>query len=134
MAVATHEVDDDSEEFDFDNGHDPPASEDDFVDDGHDPLVEIDLTIQIPSRVIDDDCAIALVQVVPPVIDLSDIPLEWDVYPIDLAESGGSSDDDEESHWSDPSGHYWEDDSPEEVNDEPDEGSYYTLRWLLEVL
>ena len=37
-------------------------------------MIEVDLTIHVPPDVIIDDYALALVQVVPPDMDISDVP------------------------------------------------------------
>jgi hypothetical protein len=84
--------------------------------DGH---IEYDLTIHVPPDVIEDDHALALVQVVPPDADLSDIPESCDVYDIDLAQDLDHSDS-PATDWEE------EDLGQEEIYDEPDEGSYYS--------
>jgi hypothetical protein len=83
-------------------------------------MIEADLTIQVPLDVIEDDHALALVQVLPPDADLSDIPDNCDIYNIDF--TGESPDDEEE--WSE-TDRYWEEDPPDDNLDEPDGGSYY---------
>jgi hypothetical protein len=88
--------------------------------DGH---IEYDLTIQVPHDVIEDDHALALVQVVPPDADLSDIPESWDVYDIDLT---GDLPDEEEKWEQSESDCYWEEDPPNDILDGPDEGPYYS--------
>ena len=88
--------------------------------DGH---IEYDLTIQVPHDMIEDDHALALVQVVPPDADLSDIPESWNVYDIDLT---GDLPDEEEKWEQSESDCYWEEDPPNDILDEPDEGSYYS--------
>jgi hypothetical protein len=93
-----------------------------YLEDGHDPPVEVDLTIHIPSDMIEDNHMVALVQVVPPDTDLSDIPDSWDVYDIDWMEETPDNDGEYKLSESD---HYWEEDPPEEIYDEPDGGSYY---------
>jgi hypothetical protein len=84
--------------------------------DGH---IKYDLTIHVSPDVIEDDYALALVQVVPPDTDLSDIPESWDVYDIDLAQ--------DLNHPHSPATDWGEEDlEQEEIYDEPDEGSYYS--------
>jgi hypothetical protein len=101
---------------------DPELKSEPYSDDVH---IKDDLTIHVPSDMIQDDHALALVQVVPPDADLSDIPETWDVYNIDLAEKPS-----DKSEWSG-SDRYWEEDPPDEIYDEPntdsdspDEGNY----------
>ena len=52
--------------------------------------IEAGLTINVPPEAIEDDCAIALVQVVPSDLDTSDIPEKWDIYHLNLAEESNS--------------------------------------------
>jgi len=102
-------------------------------DDGQDPYVGVDLAIQVPLDTIEDDRALALVRVVPPDADISDIPSHWDIYHIGLAESPPYGDEEEDGSYHDPYDH---EDNPgsgygspggyqEEIEDEPDEGSEY---------
>jgi len=99
-------------------------------DDGQDPYVGVDLAIQVPLDTIEDDRALALVRVVPPDADISDIPSHWDIYHIGLAESPPYGDEEEDGSYHDPYDH---EDNPgsgygspggyqEEIEDEPDGG------------
>jgi hypothetical protein len=92
-----------------------------YSDDGH---IEYDLTIEVPSEAIEDDRALALVQVIPPDTDLSGIPETWDVYNIDL--SGDPPDEEREIWEQSESDRCWEEDPPNNIYDEPDGGSYYS--------
>jgi hypothetical protein len=104
------------------------------ANDGHDSPIKVDLTVQIPSNMIDDDHALALVQVVSPDFDLSNVPESWDIYDINLAEDPPddgkddddySSGDDQEEIYDEPGkGSNYSSDDQENVYDEPDEGSH----------
>src|SRR6266498_1827859 len=64
--------------------YDKPVSEDKeaFSDYGDRPI-EVELTIHVPPDMIKD--ALALVQVVPPDMDILDVPETWDIYDLDFA-------------------------------------------------
>ena len=103
-------------------------------DGGHDLPIEVDLIIHVPPDVIEDDHALALVQIVPPDTDISDVPETWDVYDLDF--SGDSPEDREEldgpydgqyNYEEDPMlDPYTSGDYQEEIYDELGEGSYYS--------
>jgi len=129
-------------------GNDPEATETDsdsdvepesgvyetHSDGGHDLPIEVDLTIHVPPDVIEDDHALALVQVVPPDADISDVPETWDIYDLDFA--GGPPEDREELDGPYDGQYDYKEDSTldpytsgdyqEEIYDEPGEGSYYS--------
>ena len=114
--------------------YDKPVPEDEeaFSDYGDQPI-EV-LTIYVPPDVIEDDHALALVQVVPPDMDISDVPETWDIYDLDFA--GDPPQDGEEldgpydgryDYEEDPTlDSYVPGDDQEEIYDEPGEGSYYS--------
>ena len=102
-------------------------------DDGLGPPIEVDLTIYVPPEVIKDHHALALVQVVPPDTNISDVPETWGIYDLDV--SGDPSGDGEELDGP-CDGQYDYEEEPtldphtpssdqEEIYDEPGEGSYY---------
>ncbi len=115
--------------------YDEPVSEDKeaFSDYGDRPI-EVKLTIHVPPDMIKDDHALALVQVVPPDMDILDVPETWDIYDLDFA--GDPPQDGEElDRPYDGQYDYKEDstldsyapgDDQEEIYDEPGEGSYYS--------
>jgi len=108
-----------------------PEDEEAFSDYGDQPI-EVDLTIHVPSDVIVDDHALALVQVVPPDTDISDVPETWVIYDLDFA--GDPSNDGEDLDGPYDGQYDYEEDSTlnsyapgddqEEIYYEPGEGSY----------
>src|SRR6266571_9358465 len=96
--------------------------------------IEVDLTVQVPPDMIQDDHALALVQVVPPDANISDVPETWGIYDIDL--TGDPSYEGEELDRSSNDQYDYEEDpmlGPDSPNDyhmgicdEPNEGSYYS--------
>ena len=83
---------------------------------------------------IEDDHALALVQVVPPDMDILDVPETWDIYELDFARDL-PQDGEELDRPYDGQYDYKEDstldsyapgDDQEEIYDEPGEGSYYS--------
>src|SRR6266511_5038997 len=66
--------------------YDEPVSEDkEAFSDYGDRSIEVKLTIHVPPDMIEDDYALALVQVVPPDMDILDVPETWDIYELDFA-------------------------------------------------
>ena len=115
--------------------YDEPVSEDkEAFSDYGDRSIEVKLTIHVPPDMIEDDHALALVQVVPPDMDILDVPETWDIYDLDFA--GDPPQDGEElDRPYDGQYDYKEDstldsyapgDDQEEIYDEPGEGSYYS--------
>jgi len=103
-------------------------------DDGLGPPIEVDLTIYVLPEVIKDHHALALIQVVPPDTNISDVPETWDIYDLDVSgnppgdreELDGPYDgqyDYEEESTLDP---HTPGDDQEEIYDEPGEGFYYS--------
>ena len=87
-----------------------------------------------PPDVIVDDHALALVQVVPPDTDISDVPETWDIYDLDFTGDPSNVGEDLDGPY-DGQYDYEEDstldsyapgDDQEEIYDEPGEGSYYS--------
>jgi hypothetical protein len=118
-----------------------PISYDETVSEDEDPFsdygdrpIEVALTIHVPPDVIVDDHALALVQVVPPDMDISDVPETWDIYDLDFVEDPSNDGEDLDGPY-DGQYDYEEDstldsyapgDDQEEIYDEPGEGSYYS--------
>jgi len=109
------------------------GAEEAYSDDGNLPI-EVDLTVQVPPDMIQDDHALALVQVVPPDTNISDVPETWGIYDIDLtrdpAYEGEELDVSFNGHCNnegdsvlDP---YAPGDDQEEIYDEPGEDLYHS--------
>lgn len=104
---------------------------------------DVELALNIPFDVVQDDQVVALVQVISPDADLSDILENWDIYNIDLAERsdypeedllGYNSEAQDEEYYSNPDS---ENDVDQDSYQEPDDNDYdpdpgtHTQSWMM---
>ena len=95
-----------------------------------DPSYQVELVVDVPSSMVEDNHALALVQVLPPDTELSDVPDYVDIYHVTITddsvigEDPPSSDGSHEDHNYDEEASSLNYDSNQEVLDEEDVEDY----------